>query len=233
MSNLKDFIGSDGLGGLGSFPKNITTITASGNYVAPYTGSYIVLCVGGGGSGACASGQAGTGGGGSGYYKFEKQNLIKGNSYTATVGAGGLAPAAYGSGNSGQTTTFNSMCALGGGAGSSSINGGVGYANGGAGAGSNGVAGYSGLSTPLTTGLVLLLNKEIPYIGGAGGAGGTYAGGGGGAAGLFGNGGAGGASQGNGTAAVANSGAGGGGVGGGAGIAGAGGSGVIKIYEYR
>lgn len=99
MSNLTDFIGS----GAGyPFSTNKVEITASGTYVAPYTGDYIVFLVGGGGG--AGGGASYAGGGGCGYL-WNKIHLAKGEAVAITIGAGGVGVAG-GNGGPGGSTSF-------------------------------------------------------------------------------------------------------------------------------
>jgi len=84
MSNLRDFIGGSGNSGF-PFGVKITKIITDTNYVAPYAGEYIVICVGGGGGGS-GSYSYPCGGGGSGAL-IKKITLTKDESVTVLSAA--------------------------------------------------------------------------------------------------------------------------------------------------
>jgi hypothetical protein len=108
-----------------------TVITATGSYVAPVTGWYIVDAYGGGGGGGSGRrGAAGTvrnggAGAGGGAHVRKLVYLTKGDSITCTIGAGGTAGAAVAvndtsgiAGGIGGTTSFGTLVvAYGGGGG--------------------------------------------------------------------------------------------------------------------
>lgn len=128
----------------------IHTFTADGTFTTPSTvpeGSTIsvqyVIVGGGGGGGNYLTGpvSAGAGGGGGGGYLTGTVTLNPGTAYTITVGAGGAA------GANGESSTFDGLTAVGGGAGASVNSGGA--TSGGSGGGgscdfSTGAAGTPG-----------------------------------------------------------------------------------------
>jgi hypothetical protein len=156
--------------------------TASVTY-GVYTSTYFI--VGGGGGGGNGN-PAGGGGGGAGQYLYSSTNLTVGNTYNVVVGAGGAQNTA------GNSSSFNSISAAGGGAGSGSGQGGTagngasggsvgGTSNlgGGGGGGSSGAGGSGydsgsdisvggngggGVSTSIT-------GSSLSFAGGAGGGG--------------------------------------------------------------
>lgn len=102
---------SDIVGGGGSSPSsagvhfdNVQDITASGNFVAPETGTYYVTMVGpgGGGGGASTSNTSPGGGGGAGEIAWRwPVRLESGEVVPVTIPAGGAGSAVYGSGSPG------------------------------------------------------------------------------------------------------------------------------------
>jgi hypothetical protein len=135
-------------------------ITQSSVYVsgAPFsqtiTASYLIA--GGGGSGGTSNAtNTGAGGGGAGQYITGSSTLTQGTNYPITVGAGGAAVSGNThQGNTGSSSTFNSLTAIGGGSGGAvSANGGTGASGGGAGGGGGntggtGTAGNNGGNAP-------------------------------------------------------------------------------------
>lgn len=172
------------------------------------------LVVGGGGSGNSGGANVGGGGGGGGQFTYADKVILAQGSYPVTVGAGGTTD-----NNNAGTSSFATLTAAGGGAGSgvgyNSGNGLNGYTGGGS-SGSNrtvgvGTSGYNGGLGAGTYG------ATVCAAGGGGGAGGV----GGAASGSTGgNGGAGVSSSISGSAVTYGAGGAGGSVSGGAGVAG-------------
>lgn len=83
------------MGGGASFIHHERALLTSGNFVAPVTGTYLVTCIGGGGSGAwgpqTGNGMAATGGGAGGFSQ-KKVALVNGDVLTVVIGAGGASP---------------------------------------------------------------------------------------------------------------------------------------------
>lgn len=158
-----------------------TTVEVAGNYswVAPFTGTLTVECIGGGGGGGGGSTTYGGGGGGGGGYALADVSVIEGTTYYFEVGSGG-SPGTGGSsgGTSGNASWFNT---------SNSLTGAL------CGAGAGG-GGAQALNTPAGGAGGGTFAGTVVFTGGAGGSGGATTGGGagGGAAGATGNGGAGG-----------------------------------------
>jgi hypothetical protein len=216
-----------------------------------YTASYLVIA-----GGASGGGNAGSGGGAGGVVSGTI-SLLKGLTYTTTVGGGGAT--STGVGNSGNPSSFSGVTtAVGGGGGGTSGGNGVSGGSGGgsdtafnaAGTPGQGNQGGQGRTNPWAGGggggAGAAGNNGVVPNGGSGGAGVansitgtpvTYAGGGGGcgnpgtgAAGGSGGGGAGASNNGaGGSSPIANSGSGGGGGGGASAPSGAGSSGVIYL----
>jgi hypothetical protein len=140
----------------------IHTFTTSGTFeITSGSGvvEYLIIAGGGsgGGQGAVATGEGGAGGGAGGYLEGSFTRGV--NTYTVTVGAGGIAETVSGAlGNAGGNSVFDTITSTGGGggAGDNSINGAVGGSGGGgtttgaskgvggAGTGSEGFAGGAG-----------------------------------------------------------------------------------------
>jgi uncharacterized protein (TIGR02145 family) len=153
----------------------IHTFTSTGAFTSPASGNVEVLVVAGGGG----SGTNGGGGGGGGGVVYNASLAVSNQSYTVTVGSGGLGTA--NNSQSGGNSSFSSITAVGGGGGGSRDSdtagktGGSGGGGGGAGSNTTGGSGTAGQGNA-----------------GAGGygAGGTAAGGGGGGCGGVGSAGA-------------------------------------------
>ena len=136
-----------------------TTYTASGSYTSPGYGpgnaNYLIVAGGGGG------GNQG-GGGGAGEVAYYASYPVNAGTYTVVVGGGGLGGQYPSPGNSdgadGDPSSFGTLTANGGGAGSTASNGNTGF-NGGSGGGSGRQLGTGGAS--------------VKTAGGRGNAGGT------------------------------------------------------------
>ena len=128
-----------------------------------------VLVVAGGGSGS--GGNGGSGGGGAGGLIYRSgYNVTPGSTYTVTVGAGGARTAASFNiiGNNGSNSVFDSLTAIGGGAGNGwSNNAGNSGGSGGGGSGLTGRGGYGTLGQGHNGGAGG--NQTSPYSGGGGG----------------------------------------------------------------
>lgn len=159
-----------------------------------------VECWGGGGAGGQASTSSnGKGGGGGGAYASSNLVVTPGNTYTVTVGAGGIARTTSGSTSGGQSSFGTLVIALGGTNGVNATNSGTGGA-GGLASGSTGMTtrsggiGGNGRPTPAdgggggggssATAIVNGVNGGI-YVGGTGGAGGNGGNGDGGNGGSY------------------------------------------------
>jgi len=165
----------------------VHTFTTDGNF--DVTGSFDVeiLVVAGGGQGGSGRG----GGGGAGGLLYDAAFTVTAQNYSVTVGAGGNSSTNPGIGESGDNSSFSTMTATGGGAGSLDSNIGL---NGGSGGGSGPTAG----PTSGTAGQ--------GYDGGSGGTNaGNYPAGGGGGAGSVGGDGSGTATGGNGGSGLSSS----------------------------
>jgi hypothetical protein len=167
-----------------SFP---SVITSSGNFVLPNNALPLVNLIVQGGGGSGGGGHHGGGGGGGG-------SAIKLTAYQAvgttsiTIGSGGgHGRWDSGVGNSGSSTYFGNVYALGGGAGAGHNNTGASGGNGGGGGGHNTGYGGAGITQTASTGLGFSGSPE--YFGGNSGSGtngsngGQQRGGGGGGAG--------------------------------------------------
>ena len=175
---------------------NYTTPTASVSSSPSATVEYLVIGGGGGGGGTLPGG-LGTGGGGAGGYRTASGFSVTSQTYTITVGAGGIGSTAGSGagadGTTGNSSTFSTITSAGGG-------GAGGYANVGKTGGSGG-GGY-------TTGGAGNTPSTSPSQGNTGGntqdAAPNYGGGGGGGSSVVGNNGSG-AGGGNGGAGTASS----------------------------
>ena len=103
---MSEFFNSGG----GSTPLWQRQILISGTFTAPFEGNYMVVAIGGGGSGAKANAQRSATGGTAGSVAFKKVKLAAGQNLSIVVGAGGAG--LYGldnnpgaAGNAGGTTT--------------------------------------------------------------------------------------------------------------------------------
>jgi hypothetical protein len=108
--------------------------TSSGTFTPTQALTADVLVIAGGGAGG---GDQGGGGGAGGLLHQEARSLTSGTGYTCTVGAGGTASGTT-TGNSGNNSVFDTITALGGGAGARNAAGLSG--------GSGGGGGYNGLA---------------------------------------------------------------------------------------
>ncbi|MFA5129652.1 MAG: glycine-rich domain-containing protein [Patescibacteria group bacterium] len=237
----------------------IHTFTTNGTFTPNGLMNVDALVVGGGGSGGSDAGtKGGGGGGGGGGVIYTQSYSVNVQSYSVTVGNGGVANTTNNSvGGHGATSTFDLISADGGGGGgNTSLGSGANGGSGGGGAGNHsyGNLGGSGRTGQGNAGASDTLLNNIG--GGGGGAGvvatdqnggngvantitgiSTYYGGGGGGAGdsVVGSGGLGGGGSGStgllGGSGTANTGGGGGGAGqdGGSATGGVGGSGVVII----
>ncbi len=120
--------------------------TSSGTFTSSSNITAEVLVVGGGGGGGGASTLSGAGGGGgAGGFKYTSAFSITPQSYSVTIGTGGIGGAARTNGTAGASSTFATITAGGGGYGSASVgNGGSGASGGGAGASGTTYAGGIG-----------------------------------------------------------------------------------------
>lgn len=147
----------------------LTSITTSQTWICPSRcNSVTIECYGGGGAGGGATGTASRAGGGAGgSYAKSVVSVTPGNSYTVTIGAGGVASTTVT--RQGGNTSFTTLVVANGGAGAATTSG------------TNGTG-----ATAVTTGSV----GTTIYQGGSGGNGtaGGYSGGGGGAAATYRNG---------------------------------------------
>ena len=101
-------------------PSGSKTFTSSQTWTVPAGVTKVtVFLVGGGGSGAFSD-SIGGGGGGAGYTKTATVNTTPGSSISVTVGSGGGARTSWGNGNNGGTSSFGSLCSVGGGQGAQS-----------------------------------------------------------------------------------------------------------------
>ena len=187
--NCETTCANDGPPGCPSKEPELMKFESTGTYAytAPQTGMAKVLVVGGGGGGG---GRSGAGGGGGGVVSVESYPVVAGQTYTVTVGAGGIG----GSGivNSGKNTNghtdddpgkpgtnsvFDNLIALGGGGGGSSWHEG-GYPGGSGGGGKYGHSGGNALQSSQSG---LSGSQGHGFAGGKGTSGTWNAGGGGGA----------------------------------------------------
>jgi hypothetical protein len=162
--------------------------SGSGSFTIPTTAKYDLLMVGGGGGGGDGN-AAGGGGGAGGMVEGFEVTLPAGN-YTISVGAGGSgATSNDGNGSTGgntvltNTTTGDSMTALGGGAGRG-WGGNLATSNGGSGGGDTGPDNSSGISIAQAKGAFTAFGSESFHEYGNNGGNktsNTYGGGGGGA----------------------------------------------------
>lgn len=119
MSNLTDFIGgTSGGGGLNPLTISSQVFTASGTFVAPQAGKYIVIIQGGGGSGGYADSsiQLGQGGGG-GFISHGIITLTDAENVVVTIGSGGASKTSAMIGDTGGTTSFGAYLTANGGEG--------------------------------------------------------------------------------------------------------------------
>ncbi len=136
-----------------------TDTASTGSYSISGTANHEYLLVGGGGGGS--AGSHGGAGGGGGVLTATGLSLTGGNTYTATVGAGGAARSTSGYGNVGNDTILSgtgitTLTAGGGGAGGPANNsGGAGRANNGSGGG-GGATSHGGTSGAGGSGIVIL-----------------------------------------------------------------------------
>lgn len=229
---------------------HVAEFSASGTFVARITGPHVIFVVagggGGGGGGAAVNGSGGGAGGGAGDSAIGIKTLVKGTSYTVTVGGGGAGGASGGAGVAGGNSSFDNISATGGRPGGTTTTSAaaIGPArnvqvSGGAGGASGGATGNSAYAFSSSVTLSASLSGANSGAGN-----GAVAGGGGGAGGpsiihidpqgTQGQGGVGGdnASGGPGFAGARGGGGGGGGglgANGGGGVGGAGGAGYVLI----
>jgi hypothetical protein len=112
-----------------------TTFLSNGTFNSPVSQNISVLLVGGGGGGGSQTG----GGGGAGEYEYNSSFAIASSSYSVVIGSGGA------SNTAGNSTTFSTLIALGGGRGGEySVNGGTGASGGGGGGGASNTTGGTG-----------------------------------------------------------------------------------------
>lgn len=105
------------------------TFTSSGIFTVPNAVRRIdVFCVGGGGAGGSAVFNSG-GGGGGGYTNYGTFNVLPGQQYYVSIGAGG--DATTGNVHPGNTTSFGTLISAAGGGGGMEYNGGAGGSGGG------------------------------------------------------------------------------------------------------
>jgi len=177
FSNEANFTGLSVVGGTTADIDGyrIHTFTGNGTLVVSGAINVQVLVVAGGGSGGNSNTTNANGGGGGGGVIYNAAFTLTAQTYSVTVGNGGvaIANATCGAGNNGANSVFSTLTAIGGGGGGSSC----GYA--GKNGGSGGGAAYSGYAAGAST-----------QVGGFGFAGGTfgvsYTGAGGGGAGSVG-----------------------------------------------
>ena len=208
----------------------VHTFTTTGNSTFTVTGSGNVeyLIIAGGGAG-------GLGGGGAGGYRTATGHAVTAQSYSITVGAGGVQTGGYDGSNNGSNSTFDTITSTGGGYGGRNYAQGNNGANGGSGGGggsnnSTNTDPTGGISSPVTSpvqgyagGGGIGTANGYPNIS-AGGGGGSSSIGGSGSGNIGGNGGSGTSSSITGSAVIRAGGGGGFGVNGGAGGSGGGGS---------
>lgn len=142
------------------------------NVSTPNVASVSCLVIGGGGGGGST---IGGGGGAGGFVTFEDYLIMRGNTVTVTVGAGGLSDNASGAANAfvGTNSTFGDLISYGGGGGGSWANN-PGYAGASGGGGSGGDGGF-GLSSNNVAGQGSRGGQGGgPRVGGGGGGAGQY-----------------------------------------------------------
>lgn len=168
----------------------VYTTAQTTSFVAPGSGTVDFLVVAGGGSGGHGHSSAYGGSGGAGGYRTSlgssggggsaesKLTLVGGNSYTVTVGAGGIAPTTDGvRGSSGGNSVFASITSTGGGAGSGTNSGATALTGGSGGGGSYATnpSGASGTAGQGYAGGAYNTGGQPGFGGGAGSAGTTSA----------------------------------------------------------
>jgi hypothetical protein len=153
-SALADVITLDGTSGSTQVSTAIDTSAGGKELQLGFYAQYLVI--GGGGSGGTTyralvggSDGVGTGGGGGGGFVEGSGKQLSNQSYSITVGAGGIAPTSEGAGNNGGNSAFDNISALGGGGGggeysTAKAGGSGGGASGGDGPTTSGGAGTSG-----------------------------------------------------------------------------------------
>jgi hypothetical protein len=120
---------------IGVSQMNIQVFTSNGTFTVPSNVTQIIIeawGAGGGGGGSCSPNAAGAigGGGGAGAYIKKSISVVPGQTYTITIGQGGLGGASSGSnvfnqrpsGSNGTSTTFGNLLTVNGGNGGSGAN---------------------------------------------------------------------------------------------------------------
>jgi hypothetical protein len=120
---------------IGVSQMNIQVFTSNGTFTVPSSVTQIIIeawGAGGGGGGSCSPNAAGAvgGGGGGGAYIKKSISVIPGQTYTITIGQGGIGGASSAtnvfnqrpSGSNGTSTTFGNLLTVNGGNGGSGAN---------------------------------------------------------------------------------------------------------------